>query len=228
MIITIDGPAGSGKTTAARRLAARLGIPYLDTGAMYRVVTLAALRAGTDLEDDAALGELVTRIDFQLDPRPEGVHVTLDGADVTEEIRTMRVNDHTPYVAASPSVRAALIEKQRAVGARVGTLVTEGRDQGTAAFPHADIKFFLRAELDTRAERRLRELQQKRREAVSLDAVRANLSQRDRTDAERPVAPLIKPPDALEIDTTRLSIDGVVTAMLEHLQRAGLWREPRS
>lgn len=219
MIITIDGPAGAGKTTAARLLAARLRIPYLDTGAMYRVVTLAALTDGADLTDEQALAAVADRDDYDLQLAADGIRVLLRGEDVTDRIRTMRVNDHTHFIAASPSVRRHLIDKQRRIAARLGSLVTEGRDQGSAAFPHADMKFFLQADLDTRATRRLAELTNGDR--VGLDAVRDNLAQRDRTDSTRPVAPLVRPDDAIDIDTSRLNIDDVVDAMVARLRTAG-------
>lgn len=221
MIITIDGPAGAGKTTAARRLAARLGIPYLDTGAMYRVVTLAALTDGVDLADEAAVTAIAARDDYDLDLRADGIRVLLRGRDVTDEIRTMRVNDHTHYIAASPGVRRLLVAKQRSIAARVGALVTEGRDQGSTAFPDADMKFFMHADLSTRARRRCDELRADGQPVV-LDQVARNLNDRDRTDSQRPVAPLVVPAGAVEIDTSTLSIDEVVTAMLGHLRRAGL------
>ncbi len=221
MIITIDGPAGSGKSTTARKLAARLGIPYLDTGAMYRVVTLAALEDGADLRDEAALTALARDADYQLDPGPTHIRVTLCGRDVTEEIRSMRVNDHTRYIAGSPGVRAILIEKQREIGRQLGSMVTEGRDQGTAVFPDADVKFFLDAELEKRAERRLHDLQADG-EDVTLEQVLANLNERDRTDSERPVAPLAVPEDAIRIDTSTLSISQVLNAIVTHLRQHGL------
>lgn len=226
MIITIDGPAGAGKSTAARQLAARLNVPYLDTGAMYRVVTLAALESDTDLRDEAAISSIAARDNYSLEPSPEGVRVQLDGRDVSEAIRTMRVNDHTPFIAASPKVRSQLIERQRAIAANIGSLVTEGRDQGTAAFPMADMKFFLQADLDTRARRRLAEMPAQ--EEVSLEEVRINLRQRDQSDSARKVAPLVRPFDAIDIDTSSLSIEQVVDLMLSHIQRAGLTpRSPR-
>ncbi len=217
MIITIDGPAGSGKSTTARKLAARLGIPYLDTGAMYRVVTLAALEDGVDLHDEAALTALAERGDFQLDPGPTHIRVTLRGRDVTEAIRSMRVSEHTRFIAASPGVRRALIAKQREIARRFGSLVTEGRDQGTAAFPDADAKFFLDAALERRAERRLHDLLADGEE-VTPEQVLANLDERDRTDSERLVAPLAVPEGAVRIDTTHLSIAEVLERIESHLR----------
>ena len=221
MIITIDGPAGSGKSTTARKLAARLGIPYLDTGAMYRVVTLAALEDGIDLHDEAALTVLAARDDYRLDLGPTHIRVTLRGHDVTEEIRSMRVNDHTRYIAGSPGVRRILIDKQRAIAAQLGSLVTEGRDQGTAAFPDADAKFFLDADIGRRAERRLHDLQADGEE-VTLEQVLANLDERDRTDSQRPVAPLAIPAGAIRIDTSHMSIGLVLDTIVEHLRDARL------
>lgn len=219
MIITIDGPAGSGKSTAARKVAARLRVPYLDTGAMYRVVTLAALERRVDLTDEAALTDLARTGDYQLDLGPTHIRVTLDGRDVTEEIRSMRVNDHTRFIAGSPGVRAELIERQRDIGRRLGSMVTEGRDQGTAAFPDADVKFFLVASPEKRAERRLHELLADGEE-VTFEQVLANLTERDRTDAARPVAPLREPPGAIRIDTTNRSIAEVVDTILAGIETA--------
>ena len=227
MIITIDGPAGSGKSTTARKLAARLGIPYLDTGAMYRVVTLAALKDGFDLHDEAALTAAAERDDYQLDLGPTHIRVTLRGHDVTEEIRSMRVNEHTRHIAGSPGVRHVLIKKQRQLGARLGSLVTEGRDQGTAAFPDADAKFFLDAAREKRAERRLHDLLADGEE-VTLEQVLANLDERDRTDSQRPVAPLAVPEGALCIDTSHRSIAEVLNTIVAHLERAGLLDEEAS
>jgi cytidylate kinase len=221
VIITIDGPAGSGKSTTARKLAARLGIPYLDTGAMYRAVTLAALEDGADLRDEAALTAAAARDDYHLDLGPTHIRVTLRGRDVTEEIRSMHVSRHTRFIAASPGVRRILIQKQREIGARLGSLVTEGRDQGTAAFPDADLKFFLDASLERRAQRRLLDMQADGEE-VTWEEVLANIDERDRTDSQRPVAPLAVPPGAICIDTTHLSIAEVLDTILEHMKKAGL------
>ncbi len=220
MIITIDGPAGSGKSTAARKLAARLGIPYLDTGAMYRVVTLAALDVGLDLTDEPAVAAIAASDAYQLDLGPTHIRVTLHGRDVTEAIRTMRVNDHTRYVAALPKVRQALVARQREIGRRLGSLVTEGRDQGSVAFPDADVKFFLDAGPEQRAMRRLHELLADG-EPATFEQVLANLTTRDRTDSQRDVGPLTVPPGAIHIDTSQLSIPQVLDLMLDHLRRAG-------
>lgn len=216
MIITIDGPAGSGKSTIARKLAARLRIPYLDTGAMYRVVTLAALNEGVDLNDEARLTDLAQRQEYHLDLGPTHIRVTLDGRDVTEALRTMRVSEHTRFAAASPGVRRVLVDRQRAIGRRFASLVTEGRDQGSVAFPEAQAKFYLDADIRQRARRRFAELINEGEE-VDEDAVLRNLVERDRTDRERAVAPLRKPDGAIEIDTSHLSVSEVIHRMLEHL-----------
>jgi len=221
MIITIDGPAGSGKSTAARKLAARLGVAYLDTGAMYRVVTLAALEDGIELTDEAALTRTADGAEFDLDCGPTHVRVTLRGRDVTEEIRSMRVNERTRYIAASPGVRRILVRKQQELGRRLGSIVTEGRDQGSVAFPDADLKFFMDATLEKRAERRLIELQADG-EDVTLEQVMANVEERDRTDSQRDVAPLTVPDGAVRIDTTHLSISQVIDRLIEELRSRGV------
>ncbi len=221
MIITIDGPAGSGKSTAARKLAARLGIAYLDTGAMYRVVTLAALEDDVDMRDADALARVAATAAFDLDCGPTHVRVHLRGRDVTEEVRSMRVSEHTRFVAGSPGVRRVLVEKQRALGARLGSMVTEGRDQGSAAFPHADFKFFLDAAIEKRAERRFHELSAEGEE-VAYERVLENLRTRDETDSQRAVAPLRCPEDAVRIDTTNLPIAQVLEQMLDQLRASGV------
>ncbi len=221
MIITIDGPAGSGKSTAARKLAARLGIPYLDTGAMYRVVTLAALQDEVDLRDEQALTRTAANAEFDIDCGPTHVRVTLRGRDVTEEIRSMRVNQHTRYIAGSPGVRRILVEKQRELGVRLGSMVTEGRDQGGVAFPGADFKFFVDASPEKRAERRLVDLLADG-EDVTLEQVLANVEQRDRTDSERDVGPLTVPENAITIETSDLSISQMLDRLLEELHKGGM------
>ncbi len=217
MIVTIDGPAGSGKSTAARKLAARLEIPYLDTGAMYRVVTLAALEDSVDLRDETALTRLAACDDWRLDLGPTHIRVTLRGHDVTEKLRQMRVNDNTRHIACSPGVRRALVERQRELGRTLGSLVTEGRDQGSVAFPDADMKFFLDARLERRAERRFHEMLAEG-EQVTFEEVLSNLCERDRTDAERQVAPLVVPQGAVRLDTSDLPIGEVVERMVFYLR----------
>ncbi|MGE0480795.1 MAG: (d)CMP kinase [Phycisphaerae bacterium] len=221
MIITIDGPAGSGKSTVARKVAARLGIPYLDTGAMYRVVTLAALEDGVDLTDDDALTRLAAGDEYRLDLGPTHIRVTLRGHDVTEEIRGTRVSDHARYIAASPGVRRVLVEKQRKIGQRLGTMVTEGRDQGSVAFPDADARFFMDAAPEKRAERRYHELIADG-EDVTYEDVLQKVIDRDRTDAERAVAPMVVPEGAIFIDSTHHSIHEVVDQIVRHLVDRGL------
>jgi len=221
MIITIDGPAGSGKSTAARKLAARLGIPYLDTGAMYRAVTLAALEDGVDWRDEDAKTRVADEADFELDCGPTHVRVTMRGRDVSEEIRSMRVNEHTRFMAASPGVRAVLVEKQRELGKKLETLATEGRDQGSVVFPEAEFKFFMDASAEKRAERRLIELQSDGEDA-SYEEVLANMRSRDRTDSQRAVGPLVIPNGAIVIETSALTIGQVVERLLDELRRGGV------
>lgn len=215
MIITIDGPAGSGKSTAARKLAARLEVPYLDTGAMYRAIAYAAMQAGADPDDPQALLEVARRADLALDCGPTHTRVRLNGHDVSEAIRTFEVNAVTPYVAANQAIRDLLVEKQRRIGRSLGSLVTEGRDQGSVVFPDADVKFVLDATLDRRAERRHQELAADGDE-VLLDQVRDNLARRDRDDA-RQWAPLLEPGEAIIIDTTRMTLAQVVDRLAAHV-----------
>lgn len=220
MIVTIDGPAGSGKSTAARKLAARLEIAYLDTGAMYRAVALAALRAGIDLSsppeaNEVTLAGLARAAQLELDCGPTFTRVRLDGHDVSEAIRSMEVSEATSAVARCQAVRDLLVEKQRSIGAALGSCVSEGRDQGSVVFPNADAKFVLEASIERRAKRRLAEMTADGEE-VSLDQVRANLEKRDRVDS-RQWAPLLASGEAIVIDTTSLSIPDVIDAILQRL-----------
>ncbi len=216
MIITIDGPAGSGKSTAARKLAALLEIPYLDTGAMYRAVTFKALNTGTPFDDPDKLAELARKTDIKLDCRPTHVRVIMDGHDVSEAIRSMRVSAHTNEVARVPAVREVLVEKQREIGLKLGALVTEGRDQGSVVFPDADAKFFLDASNEKRAERRYHEMLADG-EDVQFEEVLENIRHRDVND-KRQWAPLLVPGEAIRIDTTHMSISDVVEQMQREIQ----------
>jgi cytidylate kinase len=214
VIITIDGPAGSGKSTVARKLAARLEVAYLDTGAMYRALALAALKHGIALDDAPAIIDISRRADIDIDCAPTYPRVHLDGHDVSEEIRSMEVSRATSAIARVPEVRRLLVEMQRQLGEQLGSLVAEGRDQGTIVFPDADLKVILDATLEARTERRFTELFADG-EDVTRDDVRRNLSDRDRVDAKQ-WAPLLTRSDVLIVDTTDMSIAEVVDRLAEH------------
>jgi len=220
MIITIDGPAGSGKSTAARKLAAKLGVPYLDTGAMYRAIAWAALQEAVRLKDEQALIRVARASDVRLDCGPTHTRVTLNGTDVSEAIRTMAVNQATNFVATLQPIRDILVEKQRDIGLALGSLVSEGRDQGSVVFPNADLKFFLDATIERRAMRRYQELVADGEEA-SYDMIMENLQTRDGNDC-RQWAPLPEPEGAIQIDTTEMSIHEVVERLLEEVRRRQL------
>ena len=222
MIITIDGPAGAGKSTAAQVLAQRLDFDFLDTGAMYRVVTLAALRAGVALHDQDALARLMDALRLEMPPG----RVLLDGVDVSADIRTEIVTKATGAIADSPVVRRRLGEMQRAI-AKGRRVVSEGRDQGTVVFPNAICKFFLSAAVEERARRRQAEMAA-RGEAVELAALLPMIEARDRRDAARELAPMVPATDAVVVDGTGLSLDQVVDRMeaevLRRLPPCGLTR----
>jgi cytidylate kinase len=222
MIITIDGPAGAGKSSAAQALARRLDFDFLDTGAMYRAVALAALRADLALHDQDALARLMDALRLEMPPG----RVLLDGADVSAEIRVEKVTKATGAVADSPAVRRRLSEMQRAI-ARGRRVVTEGRDQGTVVFPDAFCKFFLSAAVEERARRRQAEMAA-RGEAVELAVLLPMIEARDRRDAARELAPMVPAADAVVVDGTGLSLDQVVDRMeaevLRRLPPCGLSR----
>ena len=213
MIITIDGPAGSGKSTAARKLAARLEIAYLDTGAMYRAIALVAMQRGVDFADAVALGKLAATVHLEVNCGPTYTRVRIDGHDVSEAIRTMAVSANTSDVARCQSVRDVLVEYQRKLGEELGSFVAEGRDQGSVVFPHADVKFVLDASLERRAQRRYQELLADGQD-VDMASVTENLQARDRVDA-RQWEPLLAPGRAVALDTTNLTIRQVIDRMVE-------------
>jgi cytidylate kinase len=207
MIVTIDGPAGAGKSSAARALAARLGFEFLDTGATFRAVALAVLRSGTDADDPAALERLLRGLRIDLPPG----RVLLDGADVTGAIRTAEVTARASQLAAVPIVRQHLARLQRQL-AEGRNVVCEGRDQGTVVFPDAVCKFFLSADPVERARRRQKDLAA-RGETVPLEQVLRDQEERDRRDAGRALAPMVPAADAVVLDSTALTLEQVVDRM---------------
>ncbi len=204
MIVTLDGPAGAGKSTVARALAKRLGFRLLNTGAMYRAVALAAMRAKLDWNDPQALAALARRI--RIDLRPD--HVLLDGEDVTTEIRSSQITDVTHYAAGNPEVREHLVQLQRQAAGN-DNIVAEGRDQGSVVFPGAQCKIFLTASPEERARRRMLDLKT-RGESVPVAEVLRQQAQRDLSDRSRSVGPLVAAPDAIRFSTDGLTEDEVV------------------
>jgi cytidylate kinase len=211
LIITIDGPAASGKSTVAMGLAKRLGASFLDTGAMYRAVTLAAMEAGVDLADEQKLLDVWEDHRFEFTVKEGKMAVGIDGVDVTEQIREPEVTAKARPVASAAKMRQKLVEMQRRYAAGIEKVITEGRDQGTVAFPEANVKFYLTAELDERARRRRA---QGRAEAEGIEQIRAAIEARDRSDESRGVGPLRPADDAIVVDTTDLSVDEVVEKLL--------------
>ncbi len=210
-VIAIDGPAGAGKSTIARRVAGRLGFTYIDTGAMYRAVALAALRAGLDRDDQAQMEALArsVRIDFE----PGTSRVLLNGEDVSEAIRAPEVSPASSKVSVFPGVRRAMVEKQREIAA-AQNVVMEGRDIGSVVFPDAAVKIYLDADPRVRAERRVRELREKGIDADAA-AIEQEMRERDLRDSTRADSPLTRVPDAAYVDTTPLSPEQVEAAILE-------------
>jgi len=214
LLITIDGPAGAGKTTVSRALADRLGYRYVDTGALYRGVALAVKTQGIDPQNEAALKQLCNRLKLALVKTDEGLRLISNGQDISDRIRTPEITMLASAVSARPLVREYLLELQRDMGAEKAA-VFEGRDMGTVVFPDADVKFFLDASTRKRAQRRFGEL--KSDSTQTLDDVARDIEQRDQNDSTRPVAPLKPAPDAIIVDSTDLTVDQVVEVMLSYL-----------
>jgi cytidylate kinase len=212
-VIAIDGPAGAGKGTVARRLAARLGYRLLDTGAMYRALAWSVARAGLAPDDTPALRRHVERVHIDL----EGDRVVVDGRDVTDDIRTQEIANLTSRLSMLAIVRDKLTPVQRRL-ASTGGVVLEGRDTGTVVCPEAEVKFYLDASLEERARRRQAELRTRGIELEPEAALR-EIAARDAQDSSRALAPLRKAPDAVEVDTTGLSVDQVVTSLAEAVER---------
>jgi len=215
LLITIDGPAGAGKTTVSRALADRLGYRYIDTGALYRGMALAVQSRGIDPQNDDDLKRLCRDLDLTFVRNDEGLSLYLNGENISDRIRTAEITMLASAVSARPVVREFLLDVQKNLG-RQKAAVFEGRDMGTVVFPDADVKFFLDASTHTRALRRFEE--QKLQSSQTLDEVERDIQRRDRNDSTREVAPLKPAPDAIIIDSTELTAEAVVDLMVSHLE----------
>src|ERR1041385_9113911 len=216
MIIAIDGPSGSGKSTLGRMLARALKLLYIDTGSMYRAVALATIEARVDPSDKEAIVALANQIEIDLEGDPDSLAVLLNGRDVTDQIRTESVTEMSSIVSTIPGVRRAMVERQRAIGKRGAVL--NGRDIGTVVFPDADVKFFLTAVPEERAERRYKE-DQTAGASTTFSETLADMVERDRRDSTRTDSPLKVADDAIVIDSTGKSIDEVFAEMMSHVHR---------
>lgn len=217
LVITIDGPAGSGKSSVSKLLAKKLDIGFLDSGAMYRAVTLAAMDKGVDLTDEEQLAEVLAQGEFEFTIDSDSTKVSIDGEDVTEKIRRPEVTDNVRYVAPVARIRAELVKMQREFADKCGKIVTEGRDQGTVVFPDADYKFFLVADVAERARRRKKELAEKGQQ-VDTEQVLQQIEKRDACDIGRSNGPLLCAEDAVRIDSTDLNLEEVVEEILKYIQ----------
>src|SRR5882762_8577540 len=206
LIIAIDGPSGAGKSTLGRMLARALNLLYIDTGSMYRAVALAVMESSVNADDDLAVGSLSSRVDIDLAGDPDALKVTLEGRDVTEEIRSEDVTEMSSIVSTIPEVRRAMVERQRELGRRGAVL--NGRDIGTVVFPDADVKIFLTAVPEERAQRRFAE-ERVQHSQVSLAETLADMAERDRRDTTRVDSPLKIAEDAVVVDSSGLSISEV-------------------
>ena len=211
--IAIDGPAASGKSTTAREVAQRLGYIYIDTGAMYRAVTLKALENQVNVHDINKVAELAEKVKIEFGKNNQKTIIYLDGKDVSDDIRAPRIDQQISPVAANPEVRKVMVKKQKEMG-KHGGVVLDGRDIGTVVFPKAELKIYMLASVEVRALRRKREMEQKGLE-IDLDKIENDIRYRDRQDMGRSHGPLKKAEDALEIDTTRLTIEQQVDLILK-------------
>jgi cytidylate kinase len=211
LIIAIDGPSGSGKSTLGRMLARALGLLYIDTGSMYRAVALAVIESTVNETDDVAVGSLAERIDIDLAGNPDSMRVTLNGRDVSERIRDEDVTHVSSIISTISAVRRAMVERQREFGKRGA--VMNGRDIGTVVFPNADVKFFLTADLNERAERRLAE-EREHNAAATYEQTLADITARDRRDTTREDSPLVAADDAIMVDSSGMPIDDVFAKMM--------------
>lgn len=216
MIIAIDGPAGSGKSTIARMLAKRLGFKYLDTGAMYRALTWKALQHGIDLKDAHALCQLMDQTAIELRSKNDGLQIFTDGVNVTEKIRLPAVTNSVHYVSNTPGVRQRMVKLQRTLASE-GNIIAEGRDMSTVVFPHAEKKFFLDAEIEERARRRYGEINLPDSEISYTDVIK-DIEIRDKRDTTRDHSPLRKSDDAIYLNTTKMSIEEVIGRILKEVE----------
>jgi cytidylate kinase len=211
LIIAIDGPSGSGKSTLGRMLARELGLLYIDTGSMYRAVALAVIQSAIKETDDVAIGALAERSDIDLAGDPDSLRVKLNNRDVSDRIRDEDVTHISSIVSTIPAVRRALVMRQRAMGERGA--VMNGRDIGTVVFPNADVKFFLDAAIEERAQRRLAE-EREHNPAATYEQTLADITERDRRDTTRLDSPLVAAEDAIMVDSSGMSIDDVFQKMM--------------
>lgn len=216
-VITVDGPSGAGKGTLCKALAEALGWHLLDSGAIYRVLALAALHHQVDINAEAALVPLAAHLDVRFNVRAGDLEIVLEGEDVSGEIRNENVGNTASKIAAFPRVREALLRRQRAFREAPG-LIADGRDMGTVVFIDAPVKIFLDASSEERAHRRMRQLQEKGF-SVNFERLLSEIKERDDRDRSRTVAPLVPAPDALVLDSTSLSIDDVIAQALAHAKR---------
>ncbi|NOQ96757.1 MAG: (d)CMP kinase [Calditrichae bacterium] len=211
--IAIDGPAASGKSTTAREVARRLGYTYIDSGAMYRAVTLKALRENISVDNGEKIAGMSKQLELQFGRNDSKTVIYMDGEDISEKIRTPQIDQNISPVAANPAVRLIMVQKQRAIG-KEGGIVMDGRDIGTVVFPNADLKIFMQATVQERALRRKKEQEQKGIK-INLDKVVSDIEYRDQQDSTRNHGPLLKAEDAVEIDTTRLTVEQQIGKILE-------------
>jgi cytidylate kinase len=223
LIVTIDGPAGSGKSTLARRLAGRLGLDFLDTGAMYRAIAAKSIERGIDIaEEPYYVVELARNCPLRFDWATDPPRLYARESDVTDRLRDPDVTGAVSDVAAIGAVRHVLVEEQKTIGREHPRLVTEGRDQGSIVFPRADVKFYLDASPAVRARRRAEQLREMGK-PVQLELIRQNIIERDRKDSSRPDGPLICPDDAIRIDTSDMTLDQVLGLLEQNVRvKAGL------
>lgn len=219
MIITIDGPAGTGKSTVAHLLACRLGIEYLDTGAMYRAVTLLAIESAIDPANGDALAEAISDAGLHVDWGVDPPRLLIGTRDISDRIRDLDVSEKVSIVAAQPEVRFILVDQQRRIAEEHPRIVTEGRDQGSVVFPDATVQFYLEAAEGIRVQRRQDQLQSRGCE-VTLDRIREDIRNRDHIDSTRRDAPLVRPHGAFLIDTSYMTIEEVVDAMEQVVREA--------